>query len=316
MRDGWRMISGTAGARIVVMNPELEAFLPLIPELDLNDPVAARTKYAEQAAAKPAWDDADMEIEDRTVTADPDVPVRIYRPHRAHGAIVWLHGGGFVVGDVDTEHLWAARIADGSGAVVISVGYRVAPEHRFPAALDDAYAVLAWTADHAVELGIDPERIAVGGHSAGAGLAAAVALRARDQHGPPIHFQLLNEPELDDRQETWSARNFTDTPWANRDVVTASWRHYLDSAPATPYAAPARATDVSGLPPTYIATAEFDPNRDDDIAYGLRLLQAGVSVELHQWPGTFHGSQAILSADVSQRQLTELTAALRRALSA
>jgi acetyl esterase len=316
MRDGWRMISGTAGARIVVMNPELEAFLPLIPELDLNDPVAARTKYAEQAAAKPAWDDADMEIQDRTVAADPDVPVRVYRPHRAHGAIVWLHGGGFVVGDVDTEHLWAARIADGSGAVVISVGYRVAPEHRFPAALDDAYAVLAWTADHAVELGIDPERIAVGGHSAGAGLAAAVALRARDQHGPPIHFQLLNEPELDDRQETWSAWNFTDTPWANRDVVTASWRHYLDSAPATPYAAPSRAADVSGLPPAYIATAEFDPNRDDDIAYGLRLLQAGVSVELHQWPGTFHGSQAILSADVSQRQLAELTAALRRALSA
>ena len=310
------MISGTAGARIVIMNPELEAFLPLIPELDLNDPVAARTKYAEQAAAKPAWDVADMEIEDRTVTADPDVPVRIYRPHRAHGAIVWLHGGGFVVGDVDTEHLWAARIADGSGAVVISVAYRLAPEHRFPSALDDAYAALAWTAVHAVELGIDPERIAVGGHSAGAGLAAALALRARDQHGPPIRFQLLNEPELDDRQETWSARNFTDTPWANRDVVTASWRHYLDSAPATPYAAPARATDVSGLPPTYIATAEFDPVRDEDIDYALRLLQAGVSVELHQWPGTFHGSQAILSADVSQRQLTELTAALRRALSA
>ena len=141
-----------------------------------------------------------------------------------------------------------------------------------------------------------------------------MALRARDQHGPLIHFQLLNEPELDDRQETWSARNFTDTPWANRDVVTASWRHYLDSAPATPYAAPARATDLSGLPPAYIATAEFDPNRDDDITYGLRLLQAGVSVELHQWPGTFHGSQAILSADVSQRQLAELAAALRRAL--
>ena len=124
------------------MNPELEAFLPLIPELDLNDPVAARARYAEQAATKPAWDIADMEIEDRTVTADPDVPVRIYRPNRAQGAIVWLHGGGFVVGDVDTEHLWAARIADGSGAVVISVSYRLAPEHRFPAALDDAYALL------------------------------------------------------------------------------------------------------------------------------------------------------------------------------
>ena len=109
-------------------------------------------------------------------------------------------------------------------------------------------------------------------------------------------------------------RNFTDTPWLTRDKVTASWRHYLGSAPATPYAAPARATDLSGLPPAYIATAEFCPNRDEDIDYALRLLQAGVSVELHQWPGTFHGSQAILSAEVSQRQIAELGAALRRAL--
>ena len=296
------------------MNPELEAFLPLFPELDLNDPVAARKNTPSRPPRQPAWDIADMEIEDRTVPADPDVPVRIYRPHRAQGAIVWLHGGGFVMGDLDTEHPWAARIADGSGAVVVSVGYRLAPEHRFPAALDDAYAAAVWTAEHAAELGIDPERIAVGGHAAGAGLAAAVALRARDQQGPPIRFQLLNQPELDDRQETWSARNFTDTPFMTRDKVAASWRHYLGSAPASPYAAPARATDLSGLPPAYIATAEFDPNRDEAIDYAQRLLQAGVPVELHQWRGTFHGSQAILSAEVSQRQIAELAAALRRAL--
>jgi len=220
------------------------------------------------------------------------------------------------MGDVDTEHPWAARIAGLSGVAVISVGYRLAPEHPFPAALDDAYAVLVWTAEHAAELGIDPERIAVGGHSAGAGLAAGVALRARDQQGPPIRFQLLNQPGLDDRQETWSQRNFTDTPWATRDSVTVNWRQYLGSAPASPYAAPARADDLSGLPPAHIATAEFCPNRDEDLTYGLRLLQAGVSVELHQWPGTFHGSQVILSADVSQRQIAELAAALRRALAA
>lgn len=246
--------------------------------------------------------------------ADPDVPVRIYRPNEARGALVSLHGGGFVMGDLNTEHPWATRLAGLSGAVVISVGYRLAPEHPFPAALDDAYAVLAWTAEHAAELGISPDRIAVGGHSAGGGLAAAVALRARDQQGPPLCYQLLSQPELDDRQETWSQRNFTDTPWMNRSKVTASWRHYLGSAPATPYAAPARATDLSGLPPAYIATAELCPNRDEDIAYGLRLLQAGVPVELHQWSGTFHGSQAILSAEVSQRQIAELGAVLRRAL--
>jgi acetyl esterase len=300
--------------RMAVMDPELEAFIPLVPKADLTDPVTDRKNLAELAAAVPAPDTTDMEIEDRTVPADPDVPVRIYRPHQAQGAIIWLHGGGWSVGDLNTEHHIAARIADGSGAVVISVGHRLAPEHRFPAALDDAYAVLTWTAEHSAEFGIDPGRIAVGGHSSGANLAAAVALRARDQQGPPIRFQLLKQPALDDRQETWSQRHFTDTPWVTRDKLAAAWRHYLGSAAATPYAAPARAADLSGLPPAHIATAEFDPNRDDDIAYALRLLQAGVPVELHQWPGTFHGSHAILSAEISQRQIAELGAALRRAL--
>lgn len=304
----------TSNMRMARISPELEAFIPLFPPADLADPVTARKNLAELAAAASAPDTTGMGIEDRTVPADPDVAVRIYRPHQAQGAIVWLHGGGFVMGDLETEHPWAVRVADGSGAVVISVGYRLAPEQRFPAALDDAYAVLIWAAGHAAELGIDRGRIAVGGHAAGAGLAAAVALRARAQQGPPISFQLLSQPELDDRQETWSARNFTDTPFMTRGKVTASWRHYLGSAPATSYAAPARADDLSGLPPAYITTAEFDPNRDDAIGYAQRLLQAGVSVELHQWPGTFHGSQAILSAEVSQRQIAELGAALRRGL--
>ena len=108
--------------------------------------------------------------------------------------------------------------------------------------------------------------------------------------GRAIRYQLLNQPELDDRQETWSARHFTDTPFMTRDKVAASWQHYLGLRPATPYAAPARAADLSGLPPAFIATAEFDPDRDEGIEYGLRLLQAGVPVELHQWLGTFHGS--------------------------
>jgi acetyl esterase/lipase len=299
---------------MVIMDPELEAFIPLFPPADLTDPPSARKNLAALAAAVPAPDTTGMEIEDTTVPADPEVAVRIYRPHPAQGAIVWLHGGGFVMGDLDTEHPWAARLADGTGAVVVSVGYRLAPEHRFPAALDDAYAALAWTAEHATELGTDPAHIAVGGHSAGAGLAAAVALVARDQQGPPIRFQLLNQPQLDDRQATWSARHFTDTPWMTRDKLAATWRHYLGSQPATPYAAPARADDLTGLPAAYLATAEFDPLRDEAIGYGLGLLQAGVPVELHQWPGTFHGSQAILSAEISQRQITELTAALRRTL--
>jgi acetyl esterase len=300
--------------RTAALDPELQASVDLFPPADLADPFAARETLAELARAAPAPDTADMEIEDRMVPADPDVPVRIYRPQRAQGAIVWLHGGGFVMGDLETEHPWAARVAEGSSTVVISVGYRRAPEHPFPAALDDCFAVLAWVAEHATELRIDRGRIAVGGHAAGAGLAAAVALQARDQQGPPIRFQLLNQPEIDDRQETWSARHFTDTPFMTRAKVSASWRHYLGSASASPYAAPARATDLSGLPPAYVSTAEFDPNRDEAIDYALRLLQAGVPVELHQWPGTFHGSQAILSAEVSQRQMGELSSVLRREL--
>jgi acetyl esterase len=305
------MISNTGVARV---DRELEPFLSMFPPADLNDPITARKKLAELSAKAPVPDIKDMKVEDRTVPATPNVPVRIYRPQGAHGAIVWLHGGGFVMGGLDIEHPWAARIADGSRTVVVSVGYRLAPEHRFPAALDDAYAAMIWTAEHADELGVDPQHIAVGGHAAGAGLAAAVALRARDRQRPLISFQLLNQPELDDRQETWSARNFTDTPFMTRDKVSASWRHYLGSGAASPYAAPARASDLSGLPPAYITTAELDPNRDEAIVYAQRLMEAGVPVELHQWRGTFHGSQAVLSAKVSQRQLAELSAVLHHAL--
>ncbi|MEV0251067.1 alpha/beta hydrolase [Nocardia sp. NPDC050712] len=295
------------------MDPELEPFTALFPPADLSDPAAARRQLAALSAAMPV-DTTGLDIETRTVPGDPGVPIRIYRPQDAQGAIVWLHGGGFVMGDLETEHPWAAMLARNSGATVVSVAYRLAPEQPFPAAPDDVYATLRWLAGHADELGLDPARIAVGGHSSGAGIAAAVALRARDERSVPIRFQLLHQPGLDDRQTSWSARNFTDTPFVTRTKIAQMWGHYLGDIPATPYAAAARAEDLSGLPPAYLATAEFCPNRDEGIEYALRLLRAGVPVELHQWPGTFHGSQAILSAEISQRQNAELGAALRRAL--
>lgn len=302
------------------MDPELEAFVSLFPPADLTDPVTARENLARLAASTPPTDTSGLTVEDVHVPGlpecggQPDVPVRMYRPDQSRAAIIWLHGGGWVMGDLDTEDPWAARVASGSGAMVVSVGYRLAPEHPHPAALDDAYASLCWVALHAEELGIDRERIAVGGHSAGGTLAAAVALRARDENGPAICFQLLNQAAFDDRQDSWSARSFTDTPWFTRDKATTAWQHYLGGRPATAYAAPARAKDLSGLPPAYVASAELCPNRDEDIAYAVRLLEAGVSVELHQWPGTFHGSQAIVHAEISQRQITELGDVLRRAL--
>lgn len=296
------------------MDPELLPFVSLFPKAELDDPRVARRRLAELSAAVPAPDTAGLHISDRLVPGDPDIPVRVYQPDEPVGVVLWLRGGGFVMGDLDTEHPWAARIAQTTNAVVVSVGYRCAPENPYPAAIDDVYQTLKWVAANALQLGTDPRRIAVGGHAAGANLAVAVALRSRDEDGPPIAFQLLNQPPLDDRQRTWSAHTFTDTVFMTRTKVAASWRHYLGGRPAWAYAAPARAEDLSGLPPTYIATAEFDPNRDEALEFGLRLLRAGVSLELHQWPGTFHGSQVILGADISQRQLAELGGALRRGL--
>lgn len=296
------------------MDPELLPFVALFPTAELDDPDVARRRLADLSAAVPAPDTAGLRISDQLAPGNPDIPVRVYQTDDPVGVVLWLRGGGFVMGDLDTEHPWAARIAQATNAVVVSVGYRCAPENPYPAALDDVYQALRWAAGHAAQFGADPRRIAVGGHAAGANLAAAVALRARDEGGPRIAFQLLNQPPLDDRQLTWSARTFTDTVFMTRAKVASSWRHYLGDRPASAYAAPARAQDLSGLPPAYIATAEFDPNRDEALEFGIRLLQAGVSVELHQWPGTFHGSQVILGADVSQRQLAEISGALRRGL--
>jgi acetyl esterase/lipase len=208
-------------------------------------------------------------------------------------------------------------VAGEVGAVVVSVDYRLAPEHPFPAGVEDCYAALAWLAAHAAELGVDPARIAVAGQSAGGGLAAATALLARDRGGPALCFQLLEIPELDDRLDTPSMRAFTDTPLWNRPNAVWSWKHYLGASHAgepSAYAAPARAKDLAGLPPAYVSTMEFDPLRDEGILYALRLLQAGVPVELHSYPGTFHGSALLPGAKVSQRGAREVMEALRHAL--
>jgi acetyl esterase/lipase len=252
---------------------------------------------------------------------DPDVGVRVYRPkdHSGPGpGVLMIHGGGFIIGNVESEHASAAMTAMQTGAVVISVEYRLAPEHPFPAAVHDCYSALRFLADKAGELGVDPARLALMGTSAGGGLAAATALLARDLGGPALCFQMLHIPELDDRLETASMRTFVDSPLWNRPLAVLSWKAYLgsaaDSDDVSPYAAPSRATDLAGLPPAYISTAENDPLRDEGILYGLGLLHAGVSVELHQFPGTFHGSALVATAEVSKRAQRESVAVLRRAL--
>ena len=311
-----------------MIDPELAAMIDLLPKIDLVDPVAARQAFEEILVAIrvdiPGIETLD--IEDRLVPGadgDPDVPVRVYRPAgAAAGArvpgLLMIHGGGFMIGSVEAEHAGAALTAIDTGAVVVSVEYRLAPEHPYPAGVHDCYAALSYLHAEADALGVDPARVALSGASAGGGLAAATALMAHDRGGPAICFQLLAIPELDDRLETPSMRTFVDSPLWNRPLAVQSWRAYLGplygSAEVPAYAAPARAEDLAGLPPAYISTAENDPLRDEGIDYAQRLLQAGVSVELHQFPGTFHGSALVTSAAVSKRAQRESALVLRQAL--
>lgn len=265
-----------------------------------------------------------LRINDRTVPAGPHGPpvrVRVFTPYLLEPpvpAVLYIHSGGFVLGSIESEHRFAANAATEAEAIVVSVGYRLAPEHPYPAALNDCYAAFLWMVSSSAELGLDPERIAVIGSSAGGGLAAGLALLARDHGGPSPCFQLLNMPVLDDRLDTPSMLAFTDTPVWNRGSAVLSWEYYLgeDRQDVPYYAAPARAPDLSGLPPAYISTAEFDPLRDEGLTYALRLLQAGVSVEVHNFAGTFHSFDVVESAELSQRQVAESHAALRRGLRA
>jgi len=263
-----------------------------------------------------------VRVHDRSIPGPagaPEVPVRIYSPVAAGTArpgVVFFHGGAFILGDVYTEELRCLRYAAEAGCVVVSVGYRLAPEDPFPAGFDDCYSALVWVAEHRTELGIDGRRLAVGGTSAGGGLAASVALRARDAGGPALALQLLVYPTLDARMGTPSMHEFTSTPGWNSVANHLMWSYYLDgSGPASAYASPALAEALTGLPPAAVVVAAFDPLRDEAVEYALTLVRAGVSTELHLYPGTFHAFDAIAPfAAISQRALEDQVLALRRAL--
>ncbi len=313
-----------------MIDPELAAVLDHMPVIELDDPVAARREFETLLVAmRTSLPEAEqLDIEDRLVPGwegDPEVSVRVYRPKSVAAGpgstvpgVLLVHGGGFVVGSVEAEHAGAVLTAVDLGAVLVSVDYRLAPEHPYPAGLHDCYAALSFLCAEAGALGVDPARIALLGASAGGGLVAATALLARDRGGPPVSFQMLHIPELDDRLETPSMQKFVDSPLWNRPLAAKSWQFYLGDLAGTDevpiYAAPARATDLSGLPPAYVSTAENDPLRDEGIAYASAMLEAGVSVELHQFPGTFHGSALVTAAAVSRRAAREASVVLKRAL--
>ncbi|WP_261567421.1 alpha/beta hydrolase [Frankia gtarii] len=250
----------------------------------------------------------------------PPVLVRVYRPEGASRplpAVLWLHGGAFVLGNIDAVHGQAAEAALYAEATVIAVGYRLAPEHPYPAALEDCLAVLHWAADHADEIGADPSRLAVAGTSAGGCLAAGLALLVRDRGGPPLCLQQLITPALDDRLATPSmVASDHRTPIWNRTLGEESWRLYLGegSGPTPVYAAPARAEDLRGLPRTYLSAAGRDPLRDEALEFGLRLAQAGVPVELHHFPDALHGFAGPATELDGERIATEHLATLRAAL--
>ncbi|MGW7286438.1 alpha/beta hydrolase [Streptomyces sp. NPDC054847] len=310
-------------------DPELAAALPMMPEVDITDIGRARAAQAEQlAVAVAATDTKGVEVgEVLAPAADgaPAVRLRTYRPQEPEAgplpAVYSIHGGGFVLGSPDVDHDWNLLLCRELEALVVSVDYRLAPEHPFPAPLDDCYAGLRWLAGNAGRLGVRPDRIALWGDSAGAGLAAALTLLVRDRGGPAPCFQHLCSPALDDRLETASALTFTDTPVWNRRSAALSWEAYLGpglrgSTGVSPYAAPARATPsaLSGLPPAYVSVMEFDPLRDEGVAYARALAAAGVPTELRLIPSTFHGAWAVEHAGVIQGATAEAVAVLRRAL--
>jgi acetyl esterase len=310
------------------IDPELLPWLDMLPQVTLSDYealVAARDQQSELARLASAYEPTHpIDIRDEAVpgpSGAPDVRVRVYRRADRPGPVpglVYIHGGGFLLGNVEMFEPHTLRLVDELDIVIVSVDYRLAPEHPFPAPVEDCYAALQWTAKNADELGIDPARLGVGGESAGGGLTAGTVLMARDRGGPELCFQLLGIPELDDRLDTQSMRDYVDTPLWNRPNAIYSWTAYLGGEPGgediSPYAAPARATDLSGLPPAFVTTCQYDPLRDEGIEYARRLAHAGVPTELHQYPATFHGSSLIESAAITRRMFADEVEALRRGL--
>ena len=267
-------------------------------------------------------------VEDRTVPGPAgQIPIRIYwpkvdTPPPSYPLVVFFHGGGWVICDLDSHDNVCRDLANGAGAVVVSVDYRLAPEHPYPAAADDAYAATVWASEHAGELGADADRLAIAGDSAGGNLTAVVALMARDRGGPALRFQLMIYPVTDvspSHRDSHPSKKENATGYF---LTTEHMDWYRDKylpegADGTdPYISPFLAADVSGLPPAVVMTAEFDPLRDEGESYGNRLKDAGVPTDIRRYDGVFHGFFNMAAAlPIAQTANQDAAAALRQALS-
>lgn len=311
------------------IRPDLARTARLYRRVDHRDPLAVRREAVRRIRVSRAaglWTATDdrVSVHDTVICGDADrhVPVRIYQPVGGvapRPAILFAHGGAFISGDLDFEHPRCLEMCRDTGFLVVSVDYRLAPEFPYPAGLEDCLLAFGWLCAAGSDLGADPARVAVVGVSAGGTLAAAICLRARDQGLPSPAFQMLLYPVLEDRLDTPSMRGFADTPVWDSHNCAHMWHHYLGPADqrgtVSPYAAPARATDLSGLPAAYVMTAEYDPLRDEGAEYARRLMHAGVSTELHEFAGAFHGFDTLAATGVSERARREHYAVLRDALS-
>jgi acetyl esterase len=282
-------------------------------------PVAqARAFFDQMQLPRPEVKVAEI-VERRIPGPAGEIPVRIYRPEgRApFPALVYFHGGGWVIGSLETHDGSCRDLANRTGCVVVSVDYRLAPESRFPAAAEDCYAATQWVAAHAGELGIDAARIGVGGDSAGGNLAAVVALMARDRRGPALRHQLLIYPVTDADFSRPSYRENAEGYLLTTKAMEWFWGHYVPDVAkrVDPYAAPLRATELAGLPPAFVLTAEYDPLRDEGEAYARRLQHSGVPTVLKRYDGAIHGFFAMgLLAQVGRDAVDDAAAAVRAAL--
>ncbi|HET8910073.1 MAG TPA: alpha/beta hydrolase [Ktedonobacteraceae bacterium] len=315
-----------------LVDPELTAILDQIPASALTaetlGPTRAQAKLAVAAMLSQASANfpqfSTISVSERFVPGPegaPEVRVLVYQPTSVQGplpVLLWLHGGGYIMGSADAEDLLVKGIVSAIGCAAISVDYRLAPETPYPGPVEDCYAALKWLATHADELAIDPKRIAVGGSSAGGGLAAALALLTRDRGEFSLAFQLLLAPMLDDRTCTLEnphpyTGEFIWTPETNR----FGWTSLLGQEPGgpdiSPYAAAARAENLEGLPAAFINVGSIDLFMEEDLEYARRLTRAGVPTELHVYPGAYHGFRMVPTAQVTQTAERDQLAALKRA---
>ena len=297
----------------------LEGLLQVLPGgfNAIPDIVQRREVLSQMLAATPVPPNPNVEISNH-VAAGPDgkLAVRIYSPKnvtKPAPGIMYIHGGGMIMGGLDGEDGTCQMMADQLGAVIASVDYRKAPENPYPAAPEDCFAAATWVFQNAADLGIDAKNIGIYGQSAGGGLTLAVVLMARDRGGPNFAYMVPIYPMIDDTNESESSKLITDVGIWDRAGSLEAWNWYLGGKEADQYSAPARASNLFGLPPAYIDVGELDMFRDEDIQFAKRLAEAGVQVEFHLWPGAYHASEVFApDASLSKTIWNTRLAAIKR----